>query len=261
MAMNHNLHSRDPHDPYYDPRDPCYDSEHTPNSSLILATIRALGYLVYILLSVIALALFTALLFSLNASAQDIPLARTVGRVVVTHCYMQNPATPVVIVRESAEDASTADDLLGPTPFAEVEVDADPPTPDVGCRVIDSHVQPAQISGTLMTWLVDGRVDQVMYTVSIDDGANRYRFADWASAIDWTPNGARYTVASSLLLDEQGGALEYDVTFLRRAPMDYRTWVEGFGEAILPVYDPVTIINFHRVTPDGFISVIADYRD
>ena len=250
MAMN----------PNNDHDDSLGGTQRASDTQRLAKTAKTLGYLIYGLLCVIALALFTALLFSPSSSAQDIPLARTVGRVVVTHCYMQNPATPVVIVRESAEDAY-ADDPLGPTPFAEVEVDADPPTPDVGCRVIDSHVQPAQISGTLMTWLVDGRVDQVMYTVSIDDGENRYRFADWASAIDWTPNGARYTVASSLLLDEQGGALEYDVTFLRRAPMDYRTWVEGFGEAVLPVYDPVTIISFHRVTPDGFISVIADYRD
>ena len=72
MAVNHD--PRDPHDPYYDPRDPYYDprdpyydSEHTPHSSLILATIRALGYLIYILLSVIALVLITALLFSPGA--------------------------------------------------------------------------------------------------------------------------------------------------------------------------------------------------
>ena len=65
MAVNHD--PRDPHDPYYDPRDPYYDSEHTPHSSLILATIRTLGYLIYILLAVIALALFTTLLFSPGA--------------------------------------------------------------------------------------------------------------------------------------------------------------------------------------------------
>ena len=97
--------------------------------------------------------------------------------------------------------------------------------------------------------------------MAIDDGANRYRFADWASAIDWTPNGARYTLASSLLLDEYGAALEYDVTFLRRAPSEYRTQVPGFGEAILAPYDPVTIIRMERITPDGFISIVADYRD
>ena len=150
MAMN-----RDPHDPNYDPY---YDSEHTPHCSFILANIIAAAKVVYVLLCVIALALFTALLFSPNTNAQDIPLARQIGRVVVTHCRMENPPPPVVIIHhpEILTNASGGVATDPQTLFAEVEVDAEPPSPEVGCRTLDSHVHPSQISGTLMTWTIDG---------------------------------------------------------------------------------------------------------
>lgn len=194
------------------------------------------------------------------AAAFDVPMARQLGRVIVTHCYMENPEPSVVIVEHPQVYDEGLDDMT--TVEATIEVDADPVSPDVGCRVLDSAVQGINFSGTLMTWgPVGGAIQQVMYTVSVTDGENTYRLADWANAVDWSPNGARYTVASNLLLDANGASDEYDVTFIRRAPKERLTWVDGFGEALLPIYDPVTIMRINRITDDGFISVIADYRD
>lgn len=199
---------------------------------------------------------------SFQVAAFEAPHVRQLGRVVITHCHMENPNPPVVVVEhpEVYSDDSNEPEIAR----AAIEVDAEPVPPEVGCRVVDTGVDGSiQYEGSLMVWNYDNSLTmgQVMYTASVTDGENVYRFADWANSLYWTINGSRYTVSSNLLVDENGSGLEYNITFVRRAPEVYAAFVDGFGQAILPVYDPVTIIRLDRVTEDGFITVVADYRD
>jgi len=195
---------------------------------------------------IITIACFAALA-ALSTGAPAEPEVRTLGRMLVQHCAASVDAPPVVVVSEVMVDGETV------APGVEVEGELDP---ELSCTLTDSR----DVDGELIVWGGDSRpITSLLYTARTTSGAVTYRAADWVDALTWTPAGDQYRVASSLLLTEDGGALEYDLHLLRRAPEEQRVVVDDTEHSV-PNYDQATILLFSRDTAEGSLTYILDYR-
>ena len=189
-------------------------------------------------------------LLSFNAYA-EVPEVRTLGRMIVTHCKTDAAGAPPVVIIGPVYDSAG----FPITPEATYE--GDPLPAGTSCITTDSRITENQIQGELIIW--GSSISQILYTASIRNGSKAYHIADWAHAVGHTPNGAQYNVKSTLMLDEDGYAVDYDIDFLRRAPDEQVVNVDNV-DYVVPNYDQATIFTIQRETEDGVLIFTLDYR-
>jgi hypothetical protein len=196
--------------------------------------------------------ILSALIGALSFTAYaDDPEIRTLGRISVTHCKTDSIAVPVVII-------SPMYNLDGSPITPDAEYEGDPLPEGTSCITTDSRVTNNQFEGELIIW--GSPISQILYTASVRDGGKAYHIADWARTTGHTPNGAQYNVQSTLALNEDNTAREYDITFMRRAPDEQLVNVEDI-DYVVPNYDRATILTIQRETDDGVLIFTLDYRD
>ena len=186
--------------------------------------------------------------FSLPVLSQDYTV-RELGRMQVTHCRSDIAVPPVVVV----QDVETAEGFFKPG----VEVKGDPIPADTDCILIDSYVNSGEIEGEIM--ITGQPIERILYSAAIRSGGRAYSIADWATTISHTSNGAQYTVASRMQQNEDGTALTYPISMLRRAPDEQIVEIDG-TDCIVTNYDRSTIIRVQKNTPDGVVIFELDYR-
>lgn len=156
------------------------------------------------------------LLLFAGAVSADVVVERELARATIIHC--KAPAAEVVYLAEGEEPPAVEG-----TPV------------DVGCVVLDTRSDDLMFGGKIRTVSADDGVMRELLmelTVTQRYGSTirTYRLADWADALSYEANGARYKMRSVLRSDEDGDPLEYQIDFLRRAPDEWEVCVNGVCE-------------------------------
>ena len=190
------------------------------------------------------------LLFAALTVQAEVFQVRTLERMRVVHCRSDVVAPPVVVVESF--------DLIDGQVTSGVKVEGDAIPADTACITLDSHISGAEVEGEIMVW--GQPMERVLYSAAMRSGARAYQIADWATVDSYTENGARYRVSSRMQLTETGEALQYPIDLIRRSPEEQVVTLDD-AEYVVPNYDRTTIISIERVTDDGVVIFMMDYRD
>jgi hypothetical protein len=192
-------------------------------------------------------------------------LFRELVRARVVNCYAEGVQAPVTItITPPVLDG----EIVDPTIYTENNYPVDP---EVICEVKDSYVDDLQIeTGTLQMWREgENPITELLYSVILRDGRRIYGISDFAKVLDYSSNGARYTMQSYLTYMDDGSPWNYPIFFWKNSASrtmaevimwDNESESEFVEEHIINHVDPATTIMIKRVVDNAILFFTLDFR-